>query len=196
MQAASGLLILILVPFMGIVGYPMMRRIGLSTSMTAKIFFGMLMIALAFCISGLLQRALDQGRELLIMWQLVPYFPLEIAEVMVSVTGLEYAYSKAPARMKSVVMGVWFGLTGTGNLSVALLTGLIGTAKVESDGSISVPDDHRLYHLTTEQQFYFYAALMVAGAVAFFVIGKLLGTESDTHPQSSAKPNSDQVRPA
>ncbi len=58
--------------------------------------------------------------------------PLEIGEVMVSVTGLEFAYANAPARMKSVVMGVWFCITATGNLSVALLTTLIGTSTVNS----------------------------------------------------------------
>ena len=55
MQAASGFLILILVPFMGVVGYPLMRRVGLPTSLNAKIAIGMLITAFSFCISGMLQ---------------------------------------------------------------------------------------------------------------------------------------------
>jgi proton-dependent oligopeptide transporter, POT family len=174
MQAASGLLILILVPFMVLVGYPLMRRVGLPTTLTGKITIGMLVTALAFVISGLLQNALDQGNKLSVLWQLVPYLPLEIGEVMVSVTGLEFAYANAPPRMKSVVMGVWFGITGTGNLSVAILTALIGTSTVNSEGTVVIPDDNKYFHLTAAQQFYFYAILMLLGAAAFVLISRLL----------------------
>jgi len=142
---------------------------------------------LAFCISGLLQSYLDSGQKLSIMWQLAPYVPLEIAEVMVSVTALEFAYANAPARMKSVVMGVWFAITGTGNLSVALLTTLIGTSTVNHDGTITIPNDGRPYHLTPAVQFFFYAGLMLAGAVAFIVIDKLLLPERTTAEPAAAK---------
>ena len=181
MQAVSGFLILILVPFMGVVGYPLMRRVGLPTSLNAKIAIGMLITAFSFCISGMLQHWLDGGGDKLsILWQLLPYVPLEIGEVMVSVTGLEFAYAYAPARMKSVVMGVWFCITATGNLSVAFLTALIGTATVGSDGSITVPDDGRMYHLTDEQQFYSYAALMLLGAIAFIILAKFVANKPNS----------------
>jgi POT family proton-dependent oligopeptide transporter len=180
MQAAGSILILILVPLMGVVGYPLMRKVGLPTSLSGKIMIGMLIAVVAFCISGGLQSYLDSGKKLSIMWQLAPYVPLEIAEVMVSVTALEFAYSRAPARMKSVVMGVWFAIVGTGNLSVALLTTLIGTSTVKSDGTIAAPADGRPFHLTPAAQFFFYAGLMLAGAVAFIVIDKLLLPERTT----------------
>jgi dipeptide/tripeptide permease len=103
--------------------------------------------------------------------------PLEIGEVMVSITGLEFAYANAPQRMKSLVMGVWFAITGTGNLSVVLFTSLIGTKIVNADGSLTIPDDHKLFHLTEAGQFYFYAGLMFVGAAVFAVIAKVLMTE-------------------
>jgi POT family proton-dependent oligopeptide transporter len=174
MQAASGLLVLILVPFMVLVGYPAMRKIGLPTSLTAKMTIGMLVTAFAFVLSGLLQTYLDKGKNLPVLWQLVPYLPLEIGEVMVSVTGLEFAYANAPARMKSMIMGVWFGITGTGNLSVAILTHLIGTTVVNSDGTFTVPDDGKHFHLTATEQYYFYAGAMFVGALVFIVISKIL----------------------
>jgi proton-dependent oligopeptide transporter, POT family len=174
MQAASGLFILVLVPFMIVVGYPLMRKIGLPTTPIAKITFGMLVTAFAFCISAMLQNYLDRGEKLSVLWQLLPYLPLEIGEVMVSVTGLEFAYANAPARMKSMVMGVWFGITGTGNLSVAILTHLIGTTTVNSDGSLGVPNDGKPFHLTSAEQFYFYAGMMFVGALVFIVLSKIL----------------------
>ncbi len=42
MQAAGSILVLILVPLMGVVGYPLMRRVGLPTSLSGKITIGML----------------------------------------------------------------------------------------------------------------------------------------------------------
>jgi POT family proton-dependent oligopeptide transporter len=174
MQTASGILILILVPFMVIVGYPFMRKIGLPTSMIGKITIGMFVTSLGFAISGLLQNRLDGGTKLSVLWQLLPYIPLEMGEVMVSVTGLEFAYANAPARMKGLVMGVWFGITGTGNLCVALLTAIIGTSKVASDGSITIPDDGKKFHLTAADQFFYYAASMLCGAIVFALISDLL----------------------
>jgi proton-dependent oligopeptide transporter, POT family len=173
-QAASAVLILVLVPFMAFVGYPLLRKIGLPVTKISKIAMGMLVTAAAFGISGLLQTALDGGAKLSILWQLVPYVPLEIGEVMVSVTGLEFAYAYAPKRMKSVVMGVWFCITATGNFLVAFLTSVIGTSLLGKDGTVTIPDDHRHFHLTPAGQFYFYAIMLLCAAVVFVLIAKML----------------------
>jgi proton-dependent oligopeptide transporter, POT family len=55
-----------------------------------------------------------------IWWQLVPYAFLTSGEVLVSATGLEFAYSQAPPAMKGVLMS-FFNLTVTvGGLWVLL----------------------------------------------------------------------------
>jgi len=160
-QAASAALILILVPFMGFVGYPFLRRIGLPTTVVAKMTMGMVVTAFSFVVSGIIQHYIDHletGTKISVLWQLVPYVPLEIGEVMVSVTGLEFAYGFAPARMKSVVMSVWFLTNSLGNFLVFLLTWI----------------DERYLHLTPFQSFNFYAILMLFGAGAFVLIAKAL----------------------
>lgn len=171
MQSASSVLVLILVPVMGVWGYPLMARIGLPTSMVAKMAIGCLGIAVSFVMVGLYQNHLDRGGSLSILWQLLAYVPLEIGEVMLSVTGLEFAYANAPARMKSVVMGVWFCVTASGNVLVALITWI----------------NERSWHMTAEIEFYFYAVLMVFGAAVFVLLAKLLmrdtpAMESPTAP--------------
>src|SRR5262249_18301920 len=102
MQSASRVLVLSFVPVMRVLGYPRMARIGLPTTMIAKMAMGCLGIAISFVMVGLYQNHLDRGGSLSILWQLLAYVPLEIGEVMLSVTGLEFAYANAPARMKSV----------------------------------------------------------------------------------------------
>jgi POT family proton-dependent oligopeptide transporter len=43
------------------------------------------------------------------------------AEVLVSVTGLEFAYTQAPRTMKSTMMGFWLLCVTGGNILVAFL---------------------------------------------------------------------------
>jgi proton-dependent oligopeptide transporter, POT family len=166
-QSASAILVLILVPVMAIWGYPLMQRVGLPTSMIAKMAMGMVAIASSFVVVGLFQNYLDSGGKMSILWQLLAYVPLEVGEVMVSVTGLEFAYARAPTRMKSVVMGVWFCITASGNLLVAFITWL----------------NEKWMNLTAAQLFYFYAVLMLCGVAAFLLIAK--GLIEDTTSENA-----------
>ena len=45
---------------------------------------------------------------------------------MVSITGLEFAYTQAPKKMKSTVMGFWLLTVTLGNVLVAYLAGVQG----------------------------------------------------------------------
>jgi POT family proton-dependent oligopeptide transporter len=56
-------------------------------------------------------------------WQIIAYLLMTVAEVMVSITGLEFAYTQAPARMKSTIMGFWLLTVALGNVLVAFLAG-------------------------------------------------------------------------
>jgi POT family proton-dependent oligopeptide transporter len=58
--------------------------------------------------------------------QLVVYFLITLGEVMVSITGLEFAYSQAPPRMKSTIMGFWLLAVSLGNV----LTSMIALARL------------------------------------------------------------------
>ena len=78
------------------------------------------------------QLRLDGGATLSIAWQVLPYALLTFGEVLVSATGLEFAYSQAPAKLKSVLMS-FFNLSVTvGNLWVLLVN-----ASVKSEAIFS-----------------------------------------------------------
>ena len=57
-------------------------------------------------------------------WQVLQYLVITTAEVLVSITGLEFAYTQAPRRMKSTIMGFWLLCVTVGNLIVAFLSPL------------------------------------------------------------------------
>lgn len=84
---------------------------------------GMFVTAISFVAVAIIQHVLDAGTKLHVFWQIIPYLIITMAEVMVSITGLEFGYSQAPKRMKSVIMGFWLLTVAFGNVLVALLAG-------------------------------------------------------------------------
>ncbi|KFV62808.1 Solute carrier family 15 member 1, partial [Dryobates pubescens] len=54
-------------------------------------------------------------------WQIPQYFILTCAEVVFSVTGLEFSYSQAPANMKAVLQAGWLLTVAVGNIIVLIV---------------------------------------------------------------------------
>lgn len=115
LQAANPLLILLLVPVMGRWVYPWLGGRGLATTPLARMTLGMWLAVLAFLIVAVFQYFLDGGVALHVLWQLLPYLVLTASEVLVSITGLEFAYTQAPPRMKSLLMSLWLLAIALGN---------------------------------------------------------------------------------
>ncbi len=114
-QAANPILILILIPVFTYWIYPTMGKYFEVTPLR-KIGIGLFLTAGAFSITGFLQLLIDGGATPNIGWQLIAYVALTAAEVMVSITSLEFAYTQAPKKMKSFLMGVYFMGVSFGNL--------------------------------------------------------------------------------
>ena len=74
----------------------------------------------------------ETGDKISILWQLLPYALLTFGEVLVSATGLEFAYSQAPLAMKGVIMSFWNLTTAVGNLWVLLVDAGIRNQSVMS----------------------------------------------------------------
>jgi POT family proton-dependent oligopeptide transporter len=100
-----------------------------------------------------------------ITWQILPYALLTFGEVLVSATGLEFAYSQAPASMKGVIMSFWYLAVTIGNLWVLLANASVRnagfTAWIESTG-ISV----------AAFQMFFFAGFALLAALLFGLYAK------------------------
>ncbi|KAG5684401.1 hypothetical protein PVAND_013636 [Polypedilum vanderplanki] len=55
------------------------------------------------------------------LWLIPQYVIMTGAEVMFSVTGLEFAYSQAPASMKSLLQASWLLTVAFGNVFVVII---------------------------------------------------------------------------
>lgn len=120
MQALNPLLVMILIPFNNLVLYPALRRFGWEPTALRRMTAGIAFSGMAWIVVGGIQVVMDGGNAMSIFWQVLPYALLTFGEVLVSATGLEFAYSQAPASMKGVVMSFWNLTTTIGNLWVLL----------------------------------------------------------------------------
>ncbi|GAB3791179.1 POT-type proton-dependent oligopeptide transporter [Dyella agri] len=160
MQALNPLLVMLLIPFNNLVLYPILRRRGWEPTALRRMTAGIAFSGLAWIVVGTLQVLMDGGAPLSILWQVLPYALLTMGEVLVSATGLEFAYSQAPASMKGVVMSFWNLTTTVGNLWVLLANAAVRNEAVT--GAIAGTG----LGLAAFQMFFF-AAFALAAALAF-----------------------------
>ncbi|MGK0358296.1 MAG: dipeptide/tripeptide permease, partial [Bradymonadia bacterium] len=119
--ALNPFMVMVLIPLTTFGLYPLLDKLGWTTHPLRRMTMGMMAAGFSFVIVALIQQQLDDGETMHIAWQILPYLVLTLAEVMVSITGLEFAYTQAPTRMKSVIMGFWLFNVSLGNLLVALI---------------------------------------------------------------------------
>jgi len=119
-QAANPFLILVLIPIFTWWIYPSVGKIIPLTPLR-KIGTGLFLMTLSFAIISFAQEAIDRGETPTVWWQLLAYLIFTTAEVLISIVCLEFAYTQAPRKMKSFIMGIFLVSVTVGNL----LTGLI-----------------------------------------------------------------------
>ena len=117
-QAVNPIMILIYIPLFQFVVYPLMNKVWKLTPIR-KISVGLFVMVIGFGMVGIVQGWVDAGERPSIGWQVLAYAILTASEVMVSITGLEFAYTQAPKKMKSVVMALFLMSVSLGNLFTA-----------------------------------------------------------------------------
>jgi POT family proton-dependent oligopeptide transporter len=149
-QALNPLLVMALIPLMNVF-YGLVERWGIKATTLRRMAVGLFLAALAFvCVALLEERIVREGPgKVWFAWQVIAYVILTTAEVMVSTTGLEFAYTQAPKAMKSTVMGFWLLAVTLGNILVAMLA--------------------RLGTLSPAQFFWAWAGIMGGTAVLFAI---------------------------
>jgi len=152
-QAANPLLIILLTPLFQQFVYPALSRIIQLTNLR-KITIGLFVTVLSFVLVAWIQTRIDLGLKPTILWQLAAYCLLTSAEVMVSITCLEFSYTQAPRSMKSFVMSLYLAAVALGNLFTSAVNFLVENP----DGSS---------RLAGASYFWFFAGLMLATAVGF-----------------------------
>jgi dipeptide/tripeptide permease len=155
-SALNPLFVMIVIPALNFFVYMPLSRRGIEFKPLQRMTVGMFLAAAAFAAAAILQQAIQtQGEgQVHALWQIVQYFVMTVAEVLVSITGLEFAYTQAPRAMKSTIMSFWLLCVTFGNLLVAFLAPLQKTIALSSF-------------------FWVFAGLMAAAAAVFLVLARL-----------------------
>ena len=152
-QAANPFLILVLIPLFTFVLYPLVGKIVNLTPLK-KIGSGLALMALAFAVVSVAQEAIDRGETPHVGWQLLAYLILTSAEVMVSIVALEFFYTQAPKKMKSLMMAIFLSSVSIGNFFTAFVNQKIQIevpSEDEISEVISMEDQDKIKKLLTDE---------------------------------------------
>jgi POT family proton-dependent oligopeptide transporter len=162
MQAINPILIVMLVPLTTILWTALDVR-GIKVRATQKMILGFVLTALcmgvmAYC--GYSVRQVAAGEELppaeriSIRWQVLAYVCITLAEILISVTGLELAFVAAPKSMKGFVTSLWLVSVALGNLF------------------LNVPFSWLYPRMAPGHYFAMLAGLLVVVGVAFYFVAR------------------------
>ncbi|KAF2807669.1 MFS peptide transporter [Mytilinidion resinicola] len=143
MQNIDPLTILLFIPLLDRLLYPLLRRLSIPFPPISRITAGFLLASLAMLYAAFVQHliytsppcysrpsACDAAKlpaggfrpnEVHVAVQTPAYLLVGLSEIFASVTGLEYAYTKAPRSMKSFIMAVFLLTSAGGSLLGVLL---------------------------------------------------------------------------
>jgi POT family proton-dependent oligopeptide transporter len=157
-QAVNPMLVLIFIPLFAYVIYPAANRLFPLTPLR-KIAIGMFVTVPSFALIAMAQERIDAGQTPHITWQIGAYLILTAAEIMVSITALEFSYTQSPRKMKSFTMGMYLLFSiALGNFFASQVNGFI--ARREEAGQPV---------LEGAAYYWFFTGAMLAMAIVFAV---------------------------
>ena len=152
MQFVNPALVMLLIPLLVGGVYPAFKRLGWELTPLRRMPLGLAIGATSYAIAGYYQVLMEGGAVLNIAWQLLPYIVLTVSEILVSTTGLEFAYTQAPREMKGIVQSLWLVTSSLANIAVAIAA--------------------KLNVFTGSGQFFFYGSLALVAAVGMALMAR------------------------
>ncbi|AUX31032.1 MULTISPECIES: POT family MFS transporter [Sorangium] len=168
LMALNPLMVMLIIPFNTMILYPALERRGVRLTALGRMTAGMTIAGLSFVAVAAIELAMGSGDRLSVLWQAGPYLLITLAEVLVSTTGLEFAYSQAPREMKSTIMSFWNLTVTVGNLITA------GVAALNV--------------FTGAMQYLFFAALILLAALVFGLLARRYVVIDHFQPRPAGAP--------
>ena len=150
-QALNPVLIVLLLPLITVLWHALANR-GLKLHATDKMLLGFILTTVTM---GLMTVAgyLSESGKVSVWWELFGYLLITIAEICISVVGLELAFAAAPKSLKSFVTACWLVIISLGNIINSQITPLYPGMR---------PGDY----------FGILTLVLVPATIAFFFVGR------------------------
>jgi POT family proton-dependent oligopeptide transporter len=168
-QLANPVFILSLIPVFTYGVYPALKAIGLDFTPLRRIGAGLFLTALSFVVIAGVQQRIEAGVLPSVWWQILAYLLLTVAEILVNITGLEYAYRQAPEGMKSFIAALWLLTVAVGNILVSRVN-----ASILAGGFFA--------QYTGAAYFWFFVKFMLVMASAFVAVAALTRNAEPASP--------------
>lgn len=121
MIALNPLFVIISLPICNYVLYPLLAKLRITTLLQKMTIGGMLAVV-ASIVAAVVENEIDKN-FINILWLAPQYFLLALSENFLFVSHLSFAYTEAPASMKSVMTSFVFVVIAVGNLFVVFISG-------------------------------------------------------------------------
>ena len=112
------------------------------------------------------------------MWRCSSNWPLAFSttgEVLISATGLEFAFTQAAPEMKSTIMSFWLLTVAVGNALVSIITSVLSSDKAGHSGAVS------------SGRFMLYAGMTAVVGVLFILIAMRYRYRDSAPSQAAAR---------
>ena len=173
-QTVNPIFVLLMLPLFSYVIYPACAKFMKVTPLR-RFGAGLWAVIGAFLIVAWIQTRIDAGERPHILWQILAFVVLTGGEVMLSVTHLEFSYTQAPKKMKSLVMCMYLGAISLGNIFTAAVNYFIQNP----DGTVK---------LIGASYFFFFVKVMLVTAVLFLIVSQFYRGKTHIQDEAEAQP--------
>jgi POT family proton-dependent oligopeptide transporter len=156
LQAINPLFILTLIPVFTLVIYPQMSRL-MEVTPLRRIGAGFILTLATIYVSIWIEQQISAGLQPSIGWQVLAYLLLTGAEILISITALEFSYTQAPPRLKSFVMSLDLLSVALGNFFTARVN-----AYIEKTGAAA--------NLSGANYYWFFMKITAVTTVIFIIV--------------------------
>ncbi len=171
-QTINPILVMLFIPIFSFKIYPFAAKFTKVTPLR-KIGAGFFVTGLSFALVAYTEQMIQSGLTPSIMWQFAAYVIITAAEVLISITALEFSYTQAPSSMKSFIMAVFLLSVSMGNLFTSAVNSFIQN----DDGTLLL--EGALYY-------WFFAILIVVVGALFMIPAYFYKEESYMADHSKA----------
>ena len=171
-QALNPILVMLYIPLFYAVIYPFVGKFAQVTPLR-KIGAGFFVTGVSFAIIAYAEELVATGQNPSILWQFWAYVVITAAEVLISITALEFSYTQAPNAMKSFIMGCFLLSVSIGNVVTAAINSFIQN-----------PDGTTI--LTGPEYFWLFAGIVTVTGIIFIPYSYFYREESYIQDRSKA----------
>ncbi len=164
-QFVNALFLLMMIPIFNYGIYPLIIKMGIKLTPLKKIGSGLFITGLSFVIIALIQRSIDAGLHPSVWWQILAYAVLSAGEVLVSITGLEYAYTQSPPSMKSTMTALFYFTYAVGTFFTTLI-------------NVNISNKGVFAYFTPERYFWLFVGIMFSFVLLFVLVSPYIKEKS------------------